>query len=76
MSTLSRMPTLAPFVEQHRYSFPIAVDSGRTEETFTIEAWPTYFLVDKTGKLVSGFNHEPPTDDLVDELLKRSADGK
>jgi thiol-disulfide isomerase/thioredoxin len=66
----------APFVEEHHYSFPIAIDSGRTAQAFTVESWPTYFLVDTSGKLVSGFVHELPTSDVIEELLKGSGEGE
>lgn len=64
--------TCAAFVKEHDYSFPIAIDSGKTADAFAIEGWPTYFLVDRAGKVVQSFSHKPPTDEEIEKLLSQS----
>jgi glutathione peroxidase-family protein len=34
--------------------------------------WPTYFLIDRSGKVVQAFANEPPTDEAIAELLAHS----
>ncbi len=64
--------TCAAFVKEHNYTFPIAIDSGKTAEAFAIDGWPTYFLIDRSGKVVQAFAHEPPTDEEIQKLLAQS----
>ena len=64
--------TCAAFLKEQGYTFPVAIDSGKTAEAFTISGWPTYFLIDRTGKVVQGFTHEPPGEEAVEALLERS----
>lgn len=63
------------FLEEHDYTFPVAVDSGKTAEAFAIDGWPTYFLIDRSGKLVSGFEHSPPSEEQIELLLGSPAEG-
>jgi thiol-disulfide isomerase/thioredoxin len=63
--------TCAEFVEKNKITFPIAIDSGKTAESFAIDAWPSVFLIDKTGKVVLGYTHDVPADELVENLLKQ-----
>ena len=58
------------FVEKNGISFPIAIDSGRTAESFAITSWPTYFLIDKTGKVAIGYTSNLPGRDVVENLLR------
>lgn len=57
-------------LKKHRITFPIAIDKGETADRYAIDAWPTYFLIDRTGKVIWGFSQEPPTDTQIEELLK------
>jgi thiol-disulfide isomerase/thioredoxin len=59
----------AEFLKQHNYTFPVALDSGKTAESFAVSSWPTYFLIDRTGKVVQGFTNEPPTEKTIEELF-------
>ena len=61
--------TCAAFVAEHGYTFPMAIDTGKTEEAFAIDAWPTYFLIDRSGKVVECFSHNPPSDEAIEKLL-------
>jgi len=62
--------TCQEFVEKNKISYPIAIDSGKTEEAYAIAAWPTVFVIDKTGKIVSGYTSDLPTDETIDALLE------
>lgn len=64
--------TCAAFVKEHDFTFPIAIDSGKTAEAFAIDGWPTYFLIDRSGKVVQAFAHEPPTTEAIEQLLAQS----
>lgn len=61
---------LAAFLAERKITFPIAVDTGQTAPRYGIELWPTYFLVDRTGKVVWGFSNEPPKESQILELLR------
>jgi thiol-disulfide isomerase/thioredoxin len=61
--------TCAAFLKEQGYTFPVALDSGKTAEQFTISGWPSYFLIDRAGKVVQSFTHEPPSDDAIEALL-------
>ena len=60
---------LASFLKQKEISFPIALDTGKTAGRYVIEGWPTYFLVDKAGKIIWGPSHNLPTEQQVEELI-------
>jgi thiol-disulfide isomerase/thioredoxin len=59
------------FVREKNITFPIAVDSGKTAETFAIDAWPSYFLIDKSGKVAWGYSHQLPTEEQIEDLLDK-----
>jgi|tagenome__1003787_1003787.scaffolds.fasta_scaffold20912603_2 thiol-disulfide isomerase/thioredoxin len=61
------------FIEKNKYKFPVALDSGKTAEAFAIDSWPTYFLLDRSGKLVQSFTSAPPKEEAIAKLLKREA---
>jgi thiol-disulfide isomerase/thioredoxin len=60
---------VADFLKSKKASFPVMVDRGETAKRYLIESWPTYFLIDKTGRVVWGFAHDPPTPVQIEELL-------
>ena len=57
-------------LKEKGYTFPVAVDQGPTAERYAIEAWPTYFLIDKSGKVAWGPGDKPPTESQIEEMLK------
>jgi thiol-disulfide isomerase/thioredoxin len=61
---------VADFLKEKEYTFPVAIDTGDTAARYAIEAWPTYFLIDKAGKVAWGFEHNPPKEDRIEELLR------
>jgi thiol-disulfide isomerase/thioredoxin len=61
---------IAAFLNETGYTFPVAVDTGDTAARYAVEAWPAYFLLDKGGKVVWGFESEPPKDGQIEELLR------
>jgi glutathione peroxidase-family protein len=52
----------------------VAIDSGKTAEDFAISAWPTYFLIDRSGRVVEGFNHATPSEETIAKLVEATAD--
>jgi len=62
---------VATFLEKKReITFPIAIDTGKTFESYGIEGVPAYFLIDKSGKCPWGFSTSPPSDEEIEKLLK------
>jgi thiol-disulfide isomerase/thioredoxin len=66
---------LDEFLKKKAVTFPVVIDSGKTATRYFIEFWPTYFLIDRSGKPVSGFTSDPPTAERIAELLGGSAKG-
>jgi thiol-disulfide isomerase/thioredoxin len=60
----------ADVLKEKAITFAVAIDRGSTAEHYAVEAWPTYFLIDKSGKVVWGFAHEPPKESQIEELLR------
>ncbi len=63
--------TCEEFVAKNGITFPIAIDSGKTAERFAIDSWPSVFLIDKMGKVVSGYTTDLPADDVIVGLLEK-----
>ena len=63
---------LNALVKEQQIDLPIAIDTTTTvnERAYTVKIWPTYFLIDKSGKVVRGYLEHPPTDKEIEELLK------
>jgi thiol-disulfide isomerase/thioredoxin len=61
--------SLDEFLKQKAVTFPVVIDSGKTASRYLIELWPTYFLIDRSGKPVSGFASEPPTAERIAQML-------
>ena len=60
---------LAEFLKEKKVTFPVMIDRGETAERYAVDAWPRYFLIDRTGKVVWGMTHEPPSAAQIEELL-------
>jgi len=58
------------FVKEHHISFPVAIDTGKTQEIFAVDGIPSYILVDRTGKVAAAYLHEPPSEEVIEGLLK------
>jgi thiol-disulfide isomerase/thioredoxin len=63
--------SVAAFLANHAYAFPVAIDTGATADRFGVEGFPTYFLIDKSGQQIWKFGHEPPSEQQIENLLKR-----
>ena len=62
------------FLQKTKVTFPVAIDTGATAKRYAVEAWPTYFLIDKSGRVAWGFSNEAPKESEIERLL-RSGDG-
>ena len=60
---------LHQFLEQHDYSFSFRIDVGSTTDTYAVSAYPTYFLIDRQGRLVWGPKHHKPPEDTIEKYL-------
>jgi uncharacterized protein (TIGR03067 family) len=68
--------TVPEFVKKHEIAFPVMVDAeaGKTFKSYRIEAYGTYLVVDKTGKVVprgGRFPRSAPTAEEIKELLDK-----
>ena len=60
---------IADFLKKNNYTFLAGIDSGDTEANYAVSGWPTYYLIDKTGHLIWGPSHEPPSEIKIESLL-------
>jgi len=60
---------LSEFVAKSNVSFPVCVDDGATAKAYGIDSWPTYVLIDKTGRVVAGPANVPPSDVELETLI-------
>jgi beta-lactamase regulating signal transducer with metallopeptidase domain/thiol-disulfide isomerase/thioredoxin len=61
---------LGKFLERRPLALPIAVDTGATAKSYAVQSWPTYFLIDKSGKVAWGNSAAPPSEQKIEELLR------
>ncbi len=61
---------LEDFLKERQITFPVMIDQGTTAKRYVIGAWPTYFLIDKAGKVSWGFAHDLPSIAQIEELLR------
>lgn len=60
----------AAFITENNYTFPIGIDTGDTAKDYGVTGWPTYYLIDKQGRIVWGPRHAPPSEKQIESLLK------
>jgi len=58
------------FIKAHEFTFPFMLDAGKTAESYGVSSNPTYFLISREGKVVSGYDTVPPSDEMIEMLLK------
>lgn len=58
------------FLSENNYTFLVGVDTGETANNYAVTIWPTYFLIDKKGRLAWGPKHTPPSENQIESLLK------
>jgi peroxiredoxin len=58
--------------KEKNIDLPNAIDTARLDiqRAYTVKLWPTYFLIDKGGKVSQGYLEHPPTDKQVEALLQ------
>jgi thiol-disulfide isomerase/thioredoxin len=66
-----RSENVDQFLKSKTVSFPVMIDRGETAKRYLVDVWPTYFLIDKKGKVVSGFVHDPPDACEIERLLAK-----
>jgi redoxin len=61
---------LENFLNEEKITLPVAVDAGETMKRYAVNGRPTYFLIDKDGKIAWWGLGRPPTDKQFEDLLK------
>ena len=62
---------LPEFLEDNPLQFPVVLDDGKTEKSFAVTQYPTYFLVGRDGKIVSAFQSSPPSEEAIEAELEK-----
>lgn len=58
------------FLGAHDYDVSVGLDrQGKTEANYAVEAWPTYYLIDRQGHLAWGPSKDLPTEETLLPLL-------
>ncbi|MDH4203012.1 MAG: TlpA family protein disulfide reductase [Phycisphaerae bacterium] len=57
-------------ISENNYTFRVAKAKMSTIEEYAVAAIPTYFLIDKQGRLAWGPEHEVPSIETIDQLLR------
>jgi len=65
-----RTEKTAAFLTENNYTFPTGIDPGHIAKDYAVTGWPTYYLIDKKGRLAWGPKHAPPSEKLIESLLK------
>lgn len=58
------------FLKDKDLKMPVAVDTEQTAKDYALDAVPTYFLLDKQGKVKWGFSNIPPTEKQIENVLQ------
>jgi thiol-disulfide isomerase/thioredoxin len=61
-------------ISENNYTFHVAKAKKPMLEEYAIAAIPTYFLIDKQGRLVWGPEHDTPSAGLIEQLIGENAD--
>lgn len=60
----------ASFLAENNYTFPTGIDTGDIANNYAVNGWPTYYLIDKKGRLAWGPEPKPPSEEQIESLLK------
>jgi thiol-disulfide isomerase/thioredoxin len=58
------------FMSENNYTFRVGLDTGQTADDYSITSWPTYYLIDRQGRLVWGPEHSLPSEEHIESLLE------
>lgn len=61
---------VSQFIEENNYSFPVGIDTGKSVRKYAVFGIPSYYLIDKNGCLIWGPEHEIPSEELIESMLK------
>jgi peroxiredoxin len=65
-----RTEGMADFIAQNNITFPVGIDPGHIADDYSVNAWPTYYLIDKQGRIAWGPQHGLPSKGQIQSLLK------
>ena len=57
------------FIREKRVRFAVGTDTGETARAYSVTNFPTYFLVDRKGRLHPGTGELPDTE-IIEDLLR------
>ena len=60
---------LDEFLKEKKVTFPVMIDRGESAERYLVDAWPRYYLLNKSGEVVWGGAHEPPSAAQIEDIL-------
>ena len=63
--------TCAEFAEKNNITFPLVLDTGKTVENYASTGFPSYFLIDKTGKVTAAGSNRMPDEKEIERLLSQ-----
>ncbi len=61
---------IADYLNKNNYTFLVGIDTGDTAANYAVRSWPTYYLIDKTGRLIWGPSSQPPPEKKIESLLR------
>jgi thiol-disulfide isomerase/thioredoxin len=64
-----RPDKLDALLKEKKVTFPVMIDRGESADGFQVNVWPSYVLIDKTGKIAWGFSQEPPSAAVIEDFL-------
>jgi thiol-disulfide isomerase/thioredoxin len=57
------------YLNQHKFTFPVALDTGKTVQDYNVIVFPSYYLVDKEGNIAWGPEQAPPANEIIEALF-------
>lgn len=61
------------FIAENNYTFPTIIDPGHIAKDYGVNAWPTYYLIDKKGYIVWGPEVKAPSKYSINRFLKKES---
>ena len=64
-----RTEGMTDFIDQENITFLIGIDPGHIADDYSVNGWPTYYLIDKQGRIAWGPQHGLPSKGQIQTLL-------
>ena len=69
--TAQAAETCEEFAEKNNITFPLVLDTGKTAEHYAVSGWPSYILIDKTGRVTAAASTRLPEEQEIERLLSQ-----